>query len=64
MTPEQAKAGFRARGETVADWSARHGFRRDYVYKILNGRSVGVYGEMHRIAVALGIKPDPVKHRV
>lgn len=63
MTPQEAKAAFRARGESAAEWADRNGFDRTVVYRVLNGRSACWRGQSHRVAVALGIKPDPVKHR-
>ncbi len=64
MTPQEAKAAFRARGESVAEWAERNGFTREVVYRVINGRSACWRGEPHRVAIALGIKPDPVKFRV
>lgn len=61
MTPEQVKANFRARGECVGQWADQHGFDRSLVYRILNGRAVGLRGKSHQVSVALGIKPDPTK---
>lgn len=62
MTPQQAKAAFRARGETAGEWADRNGFPRDVVYRVLNGRSACWRGQPHQVAVALGIKPDPARN--
>ena len=53
------QADFTARGETVADWSKRHGFKRHTVYKVLRGERRCLRGEQHKIAIALGLKDDP-----
>ena len=58
MTPQQIKEQFRARGESVGQWADQHGFPRDLVYRVLNGRSPGWRGKTHQVAVALGIKPN------
>lgn len=59
MTPQEVKAAFRARGESVGSWADKHNFRRQDVYRVINGRTPCWRGETHRIAVALGIKPEP-----
>lgn len=47
---------FEASGVSVTDWAQAHGFRRDDVYAVLNGRSRCRRGKGHLIAVALGLK--------
>lgn len=64
MTPQEVKAAFRARGESAGEWADRHGFERAVVYRVLNGRTPCWRGAPHRVAVALGIKPEPPKSRV
>lgn len=64
MTPQQVKEQFRARGETAAQWADSNGFPRDVVYRVLNSRSACWRGKPHQVAVALGIKPDPIKARI
>lgn len=56
---ERAKRWFEAHGVSVTDWAAAHGFEREAVYDVLNGRTKGRRGAAHRIAVALGIKAAP-----
>lgn len=58
MTPQQIKAQFRERGESPGQWADANGFPRDVVYRVLNGRSPAWRGTTHRVAVALGIKPN------
>jgi gp16 family phage-associated protein len=62
MTPQQVKARFRERGESVGSWADAHGFSRDTVYRVLNARTPAWRGEPHRVAVELGLKPRPVKN--
>ena len=59
LTAEQVKQQFQARGETLTDWADRHGYDRNYVYRVLNGQNKALYGRGHEIAVKLGMKPDP-----
>ena len=60
-TPAQIKADFQARGVPVAEWADKHGYDRALVYRLLNGRAVGMRGKTHEVAVALGLKADPSK---
>lgn len=53
---DQIRQRFRARGETIRDWAAQHGFPEASVYAVLSGRLVGNRGTGHQIAIALGIK--------
>lgn len=43
-------------GDSIAQWAVKNGFNPALVYLVLNGKSKGVRGQSHRIAVALGIK--------
>lgn len=56
LTREEVKRWFEASGETVTAWAAAHGYRRDEVYALLNGRLKGRRGRAHQLAVDLGIK--------
>ncbi len=59
LTPDQVKARFRSKGQTVKDWADAHGYRFNDVYRVLNGQSKANYGTGHEIAVKLGMKrPD------
>ena len=60
-TPQQVKNQFRERGESVASWADAHGYPRDVVYRVLNGRTPAWRGQPHQVAVALGLKPVPAK---
>lgn len=59
MTPQEVKKKFHASGQTVAGWAKANKFPPNKVSDVLNGRSPALRGEMHKIAVALGIKPAP-----
>lgn len=58
LTPNQVKERFRARGITVTQWAEEQGYRRNAVYRVLNGFDKANYGRAHEIAVALGLKAD------
>jgi gp16 family phage-associated protein len=60
-TPEQVKAEFLALGITISQWARERGYTPREVSMVLNGQVKGNYGKSHRIAVQLGIKPDPAK---
>lgn len=62
MTPQQIKAQFQQRGESIGAWADANGFPRDVIYRLLNGRSPALRGKYHQAAVALGLKPDPTKN--
>ncbi|WP_245643639.1 hypothetical protein [Roseateles chitosanitabidus] len=55
------RADFEARGVVVADWALANGFQPNAVYQVLGGYVQAMRGNGHRIAVALGIKPQPPK---
>ena len=59
MTAQQVKATLSARGITVKQWAAQHGYDSQTVYKVLQGVRKCNYGRGHEIAVALGLKPKP-----
>lgn len=59
-TPEQVRAEFSAAGVSIGGWARRNGFSRTMTYGLLTGRLKGTYGEAHKIAVALGIKPGVI----
>ncbi len=45
-------------GLTVVEWARAHHFDVHLVYGVLSGRTKAKRGESHRIAVALGLKPE------
>ncbi|TBU75218.1 DNA-binding protein [Phytopseudomonas daroniae] len=56
LTPDQVKERFRQRGITITKWADQHGYKRNAVYRVLNGFDKANYGKAHDIAVALGMK--------
>lgn len=58
MDIHSARRWFDEHGVPISDWAAAHGFDRQIVYAVLSGRSRAIRGESHRVAVALGLKPD------
>lgn len=58
-TTIQVKKDFETKGETVANWAVSNGFEPQEVYKVLNGQAKCKRGKGHRIAVLLGLKPNP-----
>lgn len=57
----RAKAWFVDNGVAIARWAKDHGFSRQNVLDVLNGKNKGLRGQGHEIAVQLGIKPEPKK---
>lgn len=56
LTPEQVRARLRQSGQTLTQWAAERGYRREAVYRVINGRDKAHFGQAHDIAVALGLK--------
>jgi len=54
----QARHRFNAHGENISAWARKHGFSIKLVHAVLSGQRSCNFGESHRIAVALGIKPQ------
>jgi len=55
-TVAQIKAEYRLKGVTFASIAKENGWRKQDVYKVLNGQSKGNFGIAHDIAVFLGLK--------
>ena len=55
-TVEEVRDEFRRRGVSVSDWARRKGVSAQLTYRILAGRTVGLRGQSHEIAVRLGLK--------
>lgn len=55
-TPEQAKQELRDHGISISEWARQNGFSASTVYYVINGKRPALYGESHKVAVALGIK--------
>jgi gp16 family phage-associated protein len=56
---EAARAWFVENGIAVAAWARDHKFSRQVVVDVLRGKSKCLRGDAHKVAVALGIKPEP-----
>ncbi|QXB86164.1 DNA-binding protein [Acinetobacter lwoffii] len=54
-TNQQIKDDFEQAGISISDWSLKHNFSRDLVYRILNTNRIPKRGESKRIAIALGL---------
>jgi gp16 family phage-associated protein len=59
QTPQTASQWFRDHGICIAHWARHFGYSRYTVTDLLRGMQKGRWGESHRVAVALGLKPDP-----
>ena len=53
---EQVKKEFRQRGESLASFARKNGWKPYDVYCVVGGVLKGYYGRAHEIAVALGMK--------
>ena len=61
QTPATALATLRGKGICIAHWARDLGLPRAAVVDALRGKLKGHRGKAHRVAVALGLKPDPKK---
>ncbi len=59
MTANKVREQFRQRGETITEWALKNGYKRNEVYRVLNGQAKAYYGRAHEIAVKLGLKTNP-----
>lgn len=55
----QARSRLALAGLTVADWATKNGFKTKTVYQVLSGDRMAIRGDSLRIAIALGLRPDP-----
>lgn len=55
-TPETAKKALQNSGVTLKTFAKQNGFKYRTVSEVVRGVNKGLYGEGHRVAVALGIK--------
>ena len=56
FAPEEAKQAVYANGVTLKEFAKRNNFSYRTVSEVVRGVNKGLYGEGHRVAVALGIK--------
>ncbi|MBB4845005.1 gp16 family phage-associated protein [Paucibacter oligotrophus] len=59
QTPQSAAAWCKAQGITVAGLARAHDLPRPILVDLLRGKLVGNYGQAHRAAIVLGLKPQP-----
>lgn len=57
-TPEEVREDFKRRGDTLAAFARRNGWKPHQVYTVMGGVFKGHYGRAHEIAVKLGLKED------
>lgn len=60
-TPEQVKAEFMERGESISEWCRRNNVMPAAAYRVLTPGVKPVRGECHRAAVLLGLKAGSVR---
>ena len=53
---EKVKAEFEDSGISIKKWAESRGFSPRIVYQVLDGKSQGLRGKSHAVAVALGIR--------
>lgn len=58
-TPQQARQWLSHQGKSIRQFCQERGFSVQSGYDVLTGRVAGNFGDAHRVAVALGLKPDP-----
>ena len=58
-TPAQARQWLRDNGLSITQFARDHDVSRDTVNDLLRGKGNGAYGQSHKAAVALGMKPAP-----
>ena len=58
QTAESAQSWLRARGITVSQLARVNGVKRDILKDLLRGVLRGNYGQAHKGAIVLGLKPD------
>lgn len=46
-------------GLSVEEWAGREGFKAKSVYQVLSGKRMAIRGASLRIAIKLGLRPDP-----
>ena len=56
LTADQLKAQFVREGKTFSAWAEDRGYRREDVYRVINGLTRCRRGKVHQIAVELGLK--------
>lgn len=60
-TPAQVLAEFKRKGQSIRSWALAQGVCPMTAANVVAGRSPGLYGEAHNVAVLLGIKDGLVR---
>lgn len=63
-TPAEVRAEFRRVGKSMASWAREHGVHKQTVYQVLAGSRKGERGDVHKVAVLLGIKDGVIGEEV
>lgn len=63
-TPAQARAEFRRVGKSMAAWAREHGVHKETLYQVLRGNRKCERGDVHKVAVLLGIKDGVIDEEV
>ncbi|MCQ9121217.1 DNA-binding protein [Rodentibacter pneumotropicus] len=59
QTLESARAYFLLHGINRSEWARHFGIDQQAISDLLRGRLRGTWGEAHKTAVLLGLKPNP-----
>ena len=59
QTPQTSRAWIVANGISVTDLSRYYQVPRSTLVDLLRGQNKGRYGQAHRGAIVLGLKPEP-----
>lgn len=59
QTPETAHQWLVAHGVAVTELARQHQVPRSTLVDLLRGKQKGRYGQAHRSAIVLGLKPEP-----
>jgi gp16 family phage-associated protein len=56
----EVREEFRRKGQTIAGWAKKNGFRPQTVRRVIDEESRCYYGKAHQIAVLLGMKDGEI----
>lgn len=56
-TPAEFLEHLQQQDMTVAEWCREHRFSQQLAYRVLNGKTLGRWGEARRITKAMGLAP-------
>jgi putative phage associated protein len=59
QTLESARAYFLLHGINRSEWARQFGVDQQAISDLLSGQLKGTWGEAHKTAVLLGLKPNP-----